>query len=71
MQFDLHSKCFYEPMKTHSHPADPVERERKRKGKAERGKNKKEGAHNDYIWPLDYVPVLGELQTFCGAIDVP
>lgn len=40
MQFTLHSKCFYEPMKTHSHPADPVER--KRKGKAERGRIRKE-----------------------------
>lgn len=66
MQFNLLSKCFYEP--THSHSAELMERER---GKAERGrerKNKKEGTNNDYLWPLDYVPVLGELQAFVGVL---
>lgn len=36
-------------------------------GKAVRGRER-ERTHNDYLWPLDYVPVLGELQAFVGVL---
>lgn len=71
MQFNLHSKCvydrFYEPTKTRSHPADLMER---KIGEAVRGRGRKteKGTCNDYLWPLDYVPVLGEPQAFVGVL---
>lgn len=53
-------------MKTRSHLADLMERKKAERGRERR--NEREGTYNDYLWLLDYVPVLGELQAFVGVL---
>lgn len=71
-QYNSHSKCFYdcfyEPTKGHSHPVDLMEGKRRKAVRGRERKNKKEGTYNDYLWPMGYVPVLGELQAFVGVL---
>lgn len=68
MQFNLHSKCFYEPVKTHSQPADLMKRKKRNEERGRERNNETKETYNDYFWPLDYVPVVGALEAFVGVL---